>query len=163
LIGDAAKEVSEKAGVSEATVKRDGARVEALEKCTKAVQKGIESKAFTASDAEIKTLSKLAPGDQDAVATDLRKGQADSVKESMKVRGIKTPAPPKKKAAKKKPPKKLDKKAYYKQWDKAIGPVMRVLDKIANGVGEKDGPSHKAILGQLEAATDEMAEWMGVE
>ncbi len=67
------------------------------------------------------------------------------------------------KPPRKKPPKVLDKKAYYKQWDHAIGPLMRVLDKIANGVGEKHGPSHKAILGHLDICTEEMQEWMGVE
>ncbi len=70
--------------------------------------------------------------------------------------------PPAKKK-KPKPPKKLDKKAYYQEWTRAIGPLMRTLDKIATGVGEKHGESHKTILGQLDACTEEMQEWMGVK
>ena len=63
----------------------------------------------------------------------------------------------------KKPPKKLDKHALYKTWDQAIGPLMRTLDKIAEDVGEKNGASHKVILGQLDACTEEMEDWMGVK
>ena len=65
--------------------------------------------------------------------------------------------------AKPKPPKKLDKNALYKEWDKAIGPLIRTLNKIAGDVGEKNGPSHKVIQGQLDACTKKMGEWMGVK
>jgi hypothetical protein len=59
--------------------------------------------------------------------------------------------------------KKLDKKACYKEWNDKIGPVVRLVDKIARDVGEKDGASHKLIHRQLQACTDELAEWMGVK
>ena len=129
-----------------------------MEQCVSAVQKGVETGAIKPTAAEIGLLAKLAPEDQGSIASDLRKGQAASVKESMKLRGIRIPG----KKKKPKPPKLLDKKGYYKEWTQTIGPLMRTLDKIAHGVDEFHGPSHRAILGQLEACTEEMGEWMGV-
>ena len=156
---NSARQVAQNAGVSPRTVERDGARAAALDKCSTSVQKGIETGAFKASDAEVKTLAKLPIEDQNTIATDLRKGHANSVRESMKTREIKAP----KKPAKKKPPRKFDRPALFKRWEKAIGPVVRTVDDIAKQVGEKGCVSHKTILGQLEACTEEMAEWMGVE
>ena len=138
----------------------DGARVEVLAKCTTAVQKGVETGVFKPSDADLKLLAKLTAEDQNVIAMDLRKEKASSVKESMKAQGIKQPG---KKKPKPKLAKKLDKKACYKQWDQAIGPLLRVLDKIARDVGEWDCASHTVIHGQLQACTDEMAEWLGVK
>ncbi len=161
--GSTAKQIAEQTGVSEATVKRNAAYVEALKKCSASVQKGINSGAFKASAADVQTLSELNEVNQDNIANDLRKGQANSVKEAMKLRGIKPPAGKKKKPTKPKPPKKLDKNALYKEWDKAIGPLIRTLNKIAGDVGEKNGPSHKVIQGQLDACTEEMGEWMQVK
>lgn len=62
-----------------------------------------------------------------------------------------------------KPPKRLDRKAYYKQWDNVIGPLVRLVDKIAEGVGEKHDPHHVAIQDALNTATEEMVSWMRVE
>jgi len=67
--------------------------------------------------------------------------------------------PPKKKA---KPGKKFDKPALYKEWGRTIGPLMRLLDRIGREVGEPESPSKEVILGQLDAATEEMGEWMQV-
>jgi hypothetical protein len=86
--GSAAKKVAEKAGVSEATVKRDGARVEAEAKLSKAA-KAISEKA---SDAEVKALAKLDKPEQDKVARAIRTGQAESLKDALKLKG----KPPKK-------------------------------------------------------------------
>jgi hypothetical protein len=63
---------------------------------------------------------------------------------------------------KRQPPKKLDRNAYYKQWDDTIGPLVRLVDKIAEGVGEKHDPHHEAIHDALNTATEEMMAWMGV-
>ncbi len=97
----AAETVADVAGVDPKTIKRDGARVEALKKCSPAVQKGVNSEAFKASDADIQTLSKLNEVNQDNIANDLRKGKARTVKEAMEKRKIKQPGG--KKPAKKKP------------------------------------------------------------
>jgi len=62
-----------------------------------------------------------------------------------------------------KPPRQLDRPAWFKQWDNAIGPLVRLVDKIAREVGETGSQSHDVIQDQLQAATEEMAEWMGVQ
>jgi|GEM_PF-2723490 len=160
LIGDKAQKVAEKAGVSPETVKRDGARIEALNKCISALQKGINSGKFKATDAQIKALAKTPHEKQNAVAKAARSGTP--LETAMAEQKIGTPKPPPKPKPKK-PPKKLDKKGYYQEWTRAIGPLVRLVDKIANGVGEKNGESHKVILGQLDACTEEMQEWMQVK
>ncbi|WP_455387592.1 hypothetical protein [Petrachloros mirabilis] len=73
-----------------------------------------------------------------------------------------SPRSGKEKPAASKPPKKLDKPALYKEWDRAIGPICRLVDRIANDVGQKNCQSHKTIVGQLDACTEEMQEWLGV-
>ena len=98
LIGDAAEEVAGKAGVSPATIKRDGARVDVLKKCSPSVQKGVNSETFKLSDADVKTLSKLSPVHQDNVAKDLRQGKAKTVTEALQKRKIKPPGQKKKPA-----------------------------------------------------------------
>jgi len=87
-----AEKIGKKAGVSARTVERAGARVEALSKCTKPVQRGIESGKIKATDAEVKTLSQLSPIHQDNIARDIRGGKAKAVTEAMKKRKIK-PSP----------------------------------------------------------------------
>lgn len=156
LLVNAAEKIGEKAGVNPKTIIRDGARVAALAKCIAPIQKGINSGKIKATDAEVKTLSKLAPLNQNNIAKDLRGGVAKTVTEAMKKRKIKQPAG-------KKPPKKLDRKAYCKEWERAIGPVVRLVDKIAAGVGEKHCESHKTILRLLDDCTEGVTEWMGVE
>ena len=95
----AAETVAEAAGVDPKTIKRDGAYVDILKKCSDSVQKGINSSAFKASKADVQILSKLNEVNQDNIASDLRKGHAKSVKEAMEKRKIKLPG--KKKTAKK--------------------------------------------------------------
>lgn len=148
----AAEQVGEKAGVSPRTVERDGARVEAVASLTKAAQVVADK----ATDAEVKLLAKLEPGQQDQIARAVRVGQAASVKEAMKAAGIKPPAS-------KKPAKQYDRSYWYKQWNQSIGPLVRLVDKIAHGVGEAKSESHKLVQDHLEAATEEMMEWMGVK
>ena len=60
------------------------------------------------------------------------------------------------------PPKQYDRSAWFKQWEQAIGPVVRLVDKIAGEVGERHDPHQEAIQRALNAATEDMAEWMGV-
>jgi hypothetical protein len=61
------------------------------------------------------------------------------------------------------PAKKLDRSGYYQLWDKAIGPLVRLVDKIAEGVGERHDPHHEAIQEALNTATEEMMAWMEVK
>ena len=155
----AAAEVSRKTGVPESTVKKLGAREEALSKCAGTIQKGVNSGTIKATDAEIKALSKATPKTQFEIAKAVRNG--DTLSDAMA--GLQTEKTPKSKPTKKTPPKKFDRAAYYKRWDSTIGPLCRLVEEIARGVGEQGNPAHKAIRGQLEAATETMAEWMGVE
>lgn len=75
------------------------------------------------------------------------------------------PKPPRKGRAKRggSPPKRLDRNAFYKQWDNAIGPLVRLVDKIAEGVGESRNGHHKDVQEHLNDATECMREWMQVE
>lgn len=154
LIGDAAQQIAKKMGVSAKTVKRDGARVKALEKLTKAAKTVAEK----APDRDVKVLAMLSPDDQNAVAHAVRVGQAASVREALKLTGAKSQSAPKAS----KPPKKLDRRAYYKQWDSSIGPLVRLVTKIAEGVGELNGPDHKKVKKGLSAATLAMVDWMQI-
>ena len=62
-----------------------------------------------------------------------------------------------------KPPKKYDRSFWYKQWNASIGPLCRLVEKIADNVGEKQGARHKGVRDALEAATQHMIDWMGVK
>lgn len=89
LIGDAAEIVAEKAGVSERTVRRDGARVAAIEGLTKAAQ--VVAKEL--SDKEITTLAKLTDDQQDRVARLIRTKSAAGVGDALSKAKIKVPTP----------------------------------------------------------------------
>lgn len=96
-IGNAAAQVSALAGVSESTIERDGARIEALAQCTSAVQKGVNGGAFRLSDEQIKTLATLPPEQQNVVARELRFGipfKAAMEKAGAKASKPKKPGPP---------------------------------------------------------------------
>ncbi len=75
------------------------------------------------------------------------------------------PTPPRNGTAKRggSPPKQLDRRAYYKQWDSAIGPLVRLVDKIAREVGDSHNGHHRDVQEHLSDATDCMMEWMEVE
>jgi uncharacterized ParB-like nuclease family protein len=65
-----------------------------------------------------------------------------------------------------KPPKlekKYDRSFWYKQWNASIGPLCRLVEKIAEGVGERQGARHKNVKANLEAATQQMIDWMEVK
>ena len=60
-----------------------------------------------------------------------------------------------------KPPKQYDRSAWLKQWNTNIGPLVRFLEKVADGVGEKQSAKHRAVKAHLEKATQDMMKWMG--
>jgi len=60
-----------------------------------------------------------------------------------------------------KPTRQVDRTAWLKEWRGAIGPVIRLVDKIAKGVGEKGCESHKCVQEHLGIAVEEMKEWLG--
>lgn len=49
---------------------------------------------------------------------------------------------------------------WLKQWNRNMGPLVRLVDKIASNVGESKSKSHKTVLAELESATKEMMDWM---
>jgi hypothetical protein len=55
-----------------------------------------------------------------------------------------------------------DCKALFKEYDRAIGPLVRLVDRIAGQVNGKNGDHHKTVQDHLNIATEEMMEWMGV-
>ena len=59
-----------------------------------------------------------------------------------------------------KPPKQIERSAWFKTWTQSIGPLIRQVTRIAEGVGEKHGKQHKAIRVHLDKATDIMEIWM---
>ena len=65
-------------------------------------------------------------------------------------------------AAGQSPVKKYDRSFWYTQWDQAIGPVVRLVDNIAENVHESNGTHHKCVQDYLELATGEMMEWVGI-
>lgn len=151
-----AEKVADKVGSSTRTMRRDGARLETVAK----LSKGAQAIADKATDADIKALEKLDSGQQDQVARAVRTGQAKTVKEAMK--GFKPPvdAKPDKPT---KPPKKYDRSFWYKQWNHSIGPMVRLVDKIAADLGESKCDSQKTVQDHLNVATEEMMEWLGVK
>lgn len=62
-----------------------------------------------------------------------------------------------------KPPKQYDRSFWYKQWNTSIGPLVRLVDKIAREVNEMHGARHKGVKEGLDLATRNMIEWMGVK
>lgn len=61
------------------------------------------------------------------------------------------------------PPKQFDRASWFKQWEQSIGPLVRLVDKIAQNVGESKSESHRTVQDHLNIATEEMMEWMGVK
>ena len=88
-----AEKIAKKAGISPRTVKRAGARIEALERCVPAIQKGVDSRVIKATDAQIKALSKATPEKQTAVAKAARLGTP--LETAMAKQKIGTAKPPK--------------------------------------------------------------------
>ena len=56
-----------------------------------------------------------------------------------------------------------DRAALFQEWAAVIAPVVRLVERIADELNERHGPHYATIQGQLEACSEEAAEWMGVE
>lgn len=156
LLGKTSEKLGEKSGLSPRKVERAGARVEAESKLTKAARVVADK----ATDEEVKKLSKFSEADQIAIARLVRTGKVNTVKEGMK--GFKEPENPEK-PNNGKPPKQYDRSFWYKQWNTSIGPLVRLVDKIARELGESKCSSHGVVQDHLNIATEEMADWMKVK
>lgn len=60
------------------------------------------------------------------------------------------------------PPKQYPGSHWFKQYQQAIGPLCRIVDKIAEGFGDSPTGSQKVVQDHLQDATEEMQEWLGV-
>lgn len=58
------------------------------------------------------------------------------------------------------PAKQYDNCYWLKQWEQAIGPMVRLVDKLAGSVGQSKCKSHKAVQSYLNKATEEIEKWM---
>ena len=161
---NAAEHIAEAAGISPATVQRDGARVDALAKCIPAVQKVADK----LTDADVKTLVKLSHEDQTTIAADLRKTVTKTAKESIKLHGIKAPAPPKPAGKKPKPPVKplvgaekeiSDARYQVGIWKDAVGRWLVSIDGYRAKYPGKQGDHVIKMAKQLFEA---MGNWQKV-
>lgn len=133
-------------------------------KTTEALKSETIVSVLPANEAQAKELSGLQP---ETAAEVMETVAAEGPVTAAKIRETVTKAtgakPPKAEKSNGKPPKQYPRSHWYKQWDNAIGPIVRLVDKIANEVGERHDPHQEAIQDFLDKATAEMMEWMGVE
>jgi ParB-like chromosome segregation protein Spo0J len=93
--------------------------------------------------------------------------RAEDLRETLNTKSVraakKKVSPKNPKRAKKKSVEKLyDRSYWFKQWEQSIGPLCRLVDKIAENVGDADSELHTLVQDHLNDATDAMAEWMEV-
>ena len=62
-----------------------------------------------------------------------------------------------------KPPKQQPRSHWHKIWEQHMGPLVRFVEKMADGVCENHDPHHEAIKDLLRKATDEERAWMGIK
>ena len=160
----AAATVAEDSGLSEPTVKRAGAIREILAKLPKTIREKVDSGAIDPPAAELKRMASLPEGKQGDIAAALRMTRAKTLAEAFTQCGI-TKAPPKTTTPKAKstPPKQYDRSYWFKQWEQSIGPLVRLVDKIAKEIGESKSESHKTVQEHLNIATEELMAWLGVK
>ena len=154
--------VAAQTGVSPATIARDGAFVDELATLETDLQKAIAMRHIKLSAPELKRLASLSKADQNAMGTVLRKGLATTLAEGFTKCGI-IKAPPKAKPKATKPPKQYDRSSWFKQWEQSIGPICRLVDKIANELGESKSKHQNSVQAHLNHATEAMMDWLGVK
>jgi len=117
----------------------------------KAINKAVVDKVVTVSDAA--AIADLTKKEQIAALKKVTGGESKTLKSAAagKQQG----------KANGKPPKQYPRSHWLKQWESSIGPMVRLVDKIASEVGESKSSSHQSVQKQLNAATDKMHEWMG--
>jgi len=117
-LANAAEHIAAQTGKSPRTVKRLGARDTNLDKCTDAVQKGVNTGKIKATDADIKRLAGLKPDTQNAIARAVRSGTPlkDALPEKAK-----PPKPAPKKALTGPEAKAAEARAQVKIWADAVG------------------------------------------
>jgi len=62
-----------------------------------------------------------------------------------------------------KPPKQYEPSAWFKQWEQGIKPMVKFVDKMAEGLGQEKTAHHKAVQVHLQHATYAVMEWLDVD
>jgi hypothetical protein len=151
------KEVAIKAGVTDRTVRQIVAdrNAGAMKKPPEQRQKR-KTSAFPTRDTETQNEGDIAePEPEDLDFVEPTDAEIQSA--------IAEPPPSAKKANSKPAVSDPDCKALFKEYDRAIGPLVRLVDRIAGQVNGKNGEHHRTVQEHLNYATEEMMEWMGVE
>lgn len=63
----------------------------------------------------------------------------------------------------KKPPRQVDARVHFKEWHRALGPLLRLADRIARDVGQPNARWQQAIHDDLQHATDEIEKGLGLK
>lgn len=90
------EQISELTGRSPATIRRDGRRVEAIEKLPKTLQTKIKAGDLEVTNDQVFTLAKLEPEKVTAVASSLRTGRTTTIEAAMQEAGVTVPEKKKK-------------------------------------------------------------------
>jgi hypothetical protein len=139
-------ELAEEAGIGRTTMKYAD---KVNEQGAKAVQDAVVAGEVSVSDAA--AIVDLPKTEQAKAVKAVKSGKAKTLKAAAKATKADSP-----------PVSDPDCKALYKEWERAIGPLVRLVDRIAGQVNGKRGEHHKTVQEHLNAATEEMIEWMGV-
>jgi hypothetical protein len=149
--GNVAKQMAEEHGVSERSVRRDGERVADMARLTPAAL----HVAQRASDREVKILAGMSEGDQNILARQVRVGTT-TLSDALKSKAPPPPAGP--------PPlKSYEPAGWLRVWNTQIANSVRLVDKIAEALEQVDGDPHRAVQSLLNAATEEMTDWLQME
>ena len=115
-------------------------------------QGGAPPQSTPQSDRALSELAKVPEADRPAVlarAAEKSEGKPPTAKDIREV------SPPK-------PPKQYPRSHWFKQWEQSIGPIVRLVDKIADAFKESGTVHHDAVQAKLNDATKQMMKWMGV-
>lgn len=58
------------------------------------------------------------------------------------------------------PPRQFDNSHWLRQWNQSIGPIVRMVDKIAKDVESNGRGSHRIVQQLLNEATEEVEAWL---
>ena len=139
-----ANELADEAGIGRRTMQRAD---KVNEQGAKAVKDAVTAGEVSVSDAA--SIVALPKDEQAKAVKAVKSGKA----KTLKAAGKKATSPP---------VSGPDCKALYKEWERSIGPLVRLVDRIAGQVNGKNGDHHQTVQDHLNIATEEMMEWLGV-
>jgi hypothetical protein len=144
--GPSRDELADEAGIGRRTMQRAD---KVNEQGAKAVVDAVTAGDVSVSDAA--SIVDLPKNEQAKAVKEVKSGKAKTLKAAVKSKAGKPAV------------SGPDCKALYKEWDRAIGPLVRLVDRIAGQVNEKNCEHHKTVHEHLNCATEEMMEWLQVK